>query len=234
MHHPLLAAWRNVPLDCSWLCAAKLLVAIFSGRAGPPDPPVNGPKVIFRAAIVLSSLLTLSAAHAADTGALRARAATAEREGRRAEAAAAYEELLRLDETATVVVAPRLVDLYIAEGRPVPALAWALRVAPKQPDAQAYLAGVHVRLGQWTEAELLLRQAALDAADAARRVPLLWQLADAQAGGGRAREAVVTLESAAQAADTNAALRRATEQRLVALRARAAANRAQQTKEAQP
>lgn len=184
--------------------------------------------------LAVSILLTMSAAQAADTGALRARAVTAEREGRRAEAAAAYEALLRLDETSTMVVAPRLVELYVAEGRPVPALAWALRVAPTQPDAQAYLAGVHARLGQWTEAALLLRQAALDAADAARRVPLLWQLAEAQDGGGRTPEAVATLESAAQVAGTNANLRTATEQRLVVLQARVAANRAVRAKEAQP
>jgi tetratricopeptide (TPR) repeat protein len=214
--------------------AAKLPVALFSGGAGSSDKPANGRHVIFRAVMVFGILINMSAAQAADTGALRARAVTAEREGRRAEAAAAYEELLRLDETSAGVVAPRLVDLYVAEGRPVPALAWAFRVAPKQPDAQAYLAGVYARLGQWTEAALLLGPAAREATNAARRVSLLWQLAEAQTGGGRAREAVATLESAAQAADANAVLRRATERRLVALRARVAADRAAREKEAQP
>jgi tetratricopeptide (TPR) repeat protein len=164
----------------------------------------------------------LTGAAEADAGGLRARAATAERTGRPAEAILAYEELLRREPSAATALAPRLVELSIADGKAAAALSWAARVAPAQPEPRAYLAGVHARLGQWTEAELLLREAVRGASDPAQRVPILWQMAEAQAGGGRFADALATLGTAARAAGTNAALRTASESRADALRARPA------------
>lgn len=194
----------------------------------------RGPTPVRRAwqlACLAAGLLAPVLGLATDADRLRARAATAEREGRPAEAAAAYEELLRREPAAATALAPRLVELGIAEGKPAVALAWAARVAPTQPDSRAYLAGVHARLGQWTEAELLLREAVQAATDPAARVPILWQLADAQAGGGRFADSLATLASAVREAGTNAALRAATERKADALRARPATAAASGAKE---
>jgi tetratricopeptide (TPR) repeat protein len=154
--------------------------------------------------------------------ALMRRGAVAERAGRHGEALAVYEKLLQRDTTYEAVIAPRLVDLHTAEKHPAQALAWARRVARRHPDPQAYLAGVYARLGQWKEAELLLRQALVSAQAPSKRQPLLWQLADAQEGQGDAAAARITLSEACQTVQDEA-LRKTSTQRLAALQQRLAA-----------
>lgn len=154
--------------------------------------------------------------------ALMRRASAAENAQRTNEAAAAYERLLRLDTAFEAVVAPRLVTLYVGSGQEAPALAWAARAARRSPDPKAYLAGVHARLGQWKEAELLLRQAVREVRDPRKRVALLWQLADAQERQGESKAALATLTDARDAT-ADEALQKTSAQRLDALHRRFAA-----------
>jgi tetratricopeptide (TPR) repeat protein len=112
--------------------------------------------------------------------AARIRATEAERDGRPAEAIAAYEALLAEDTAFKDVVAPRLVALHTRLGQEAPALSWAARGASRHPAPAAYLAGVHAQLGQFKDAELALREALRHAPDPDSRLPLLWQLAEAQ------------------------------------------------------
>ena len=157
--------------------------------------------------------------------ALMLRAATAESGRRSAEAIAAYESLLRRDTSFEAVVAPRLVNLYAGGGQAAPALSWAVRVARRMPEPKPYLAGVHARLGQWKESELLLRQALRETRDPGKRQPLLWQLADVQEGQNDGEAALATLTGAREAAP-DAELRKTSAQRLDALRRRLAASQA--------
>lgn len=150
---------------------------------------------------------------------LMRRGAAAERAGRLSEAATAYEKLLQRDTTYETVLAPRLADLYTAEKQPAQALAWARRAARRHPDPQAYLAGVHARLGQWKEAELLLRQVLITTHEPRKRQPLLWQLADAQEGQGDAVAAQATLSEACQSVQDEV-LKKTSAQRLAALQQR--------------
>ena len=174
-----------------------------------------------------------------DAADLMRRGAGLERAGKAREAAAAYEQLLQRDTSGEAIVAPRLVDLYIAQDRPDAALAWAKRVASRSPEPQAYLAGVYARLRQWKESELILRRA-LAAAPSERRLPLLWQLAEAQEGQGDVEAALATLAQARDAVQ-DAALRETASLRLAALQRKtrpSSTNRppqgAKPTKEAQP
>lgn len=175
-------------------CAAVLLAC--AGAAGAPKADAN----------------------AAD-GTLAERAAAAERDGRFREAAAAYTALLEQDDAFEPVVAPRLVGLHTRLGETAQALAWAARVARRHPQPAAYLAGVYARLGQYPDAEAALRQALRDAPDTARRLPLLWQLAETQEKAGAPGAARETLLLARQAAPDDTR-RAATSQRLEALAAR--------------
>jgi len=163
---------------------------------------------------------------AGSSEALMLRATTAEKAHRGAEAACAYERLLRSDASYESVVAPRLVDLYTASGKPAEALSWAVRVARRHPDPNAYLACVHARLGQWKESELILRKALASEKAPEKRAALLWQLADAQEQLGDADAALATLLGACEAAP-NKHLQRTTSQRLDALRLRRAAAQSQ-------
>ena len=153
------------------------------------------------------------------TAELMRRGTESERAGRTAEATAAYEKLLQRDTSYEAILSPRLVDLYIADGQPGPALSWAGRVARRHPDPQAYLAGVHARLGQWKEAEILLRRALSATDEPRKRLLLLWQLADAQEGQG---DGVAARETLSGACDTtrDEALRKTSSQRLAALQQR--------------
>jgi len=163
-----------------------------------------------------------------------------ERAGKPRDAAAAYEKLLQRDASYEALLSPRLVDLYIAQERPDAALAWAKRVSARSPDPQAYLAGVYARLRQWKESELLLRRALAAANNPQRRIPLLWQLAEAQEGQGEGDAAQTTLAEARDATQ-DPAFRSTSSQRLAALQQRlksASTNqppqRTQPTTEAQP
>lgn len=152
---------------------------------------------------------------------LVATATAAERAGRLADAAVAYEALLAADDAHAAVLAPRLVRLYTLQNRPGRALAWAQKVMAGRPDPEAYLAGVLAQLGQWKEAELLLRNTVRDTHDPQRRVPLLWQLADVHEHQG-GREAALQSLAAARDAALGTSLQAAAAARLEALRTRTA------------
>ena len=160
-----------------------------------------------------------AATHAAAADTLARRAAAAERAGRLDDAVAAYTALLKQDTAAEPVVASRLVELHVRLDEPVPALAWAARVARRHPEPAAFLAGVYARLGLFTDAEMALRQALREAPDAARRLPLMWQLAETQEQAGDSGAARETLRLAQRTAG-DARQREATERRLETLRAR--------------
>ncbi len=160
--------------------------------------------------------------------AMMRRATAAERAQRTAEAAAAYESLLRRDTAFETVVAPRLVTLYADSGQTAQALSWAVRVSRRQPDPKAYLAGVYARLGQWKESELLLRQAAQGERDPRKRAALQWQLADIQERLGDGPAALATLARSRDAAPDEE-FQRTSVQRLDALRRRLAAAPAKPT-----
>ena len=160
-------------------------------------------------------------------GDLMRRGVSAENSQRMADAAAAYEKLLQRDTTFEATVAPRLVNLYLSMNQPAPALSWATRVARRHPEPKAYLAGVHSRLNQHKEAELLLRQALRETREPMRRVPLLWQLAETQESQSDSQSAMTTLANAHDATK-HAGLRQTSTLRIKALRQRLATARAQQ------
>ncbi len=157
----------------------------------------------------------------AKADALLARAAGAERAGQTNDAVAAYTLLLQREPALEPTVGPRLVSLLIGSGQQADALVWAARVARRHPEPAAYLAGVYGRLGQWKEAELLLRATLARERDAGKRSRLLWQLADVQESLGDPEAARFSLTAARDGAPDE--LTRATaERRLEAARSRKA------------
>jgi len=153
------------------------------------------------------------------------RASSAEQACRTNEAIEVYERLLNRDTTYEAIVAPRLVNLYIACGQALPALTWASRVSRRHPEQKAYLAAVYARLGQMKESELVLREALRDTRAPHQRITLLWQLADVQESQGDSGAALATLSAAQNTAPDNR-LRETSAQRLDALRRRNTAARA--------
>lgn len=158
---------------------------------------------IYAGTLAAAACLTLAAAGPAAVSdqarpgtELARRAMDAERQGRPGDAIRAYEELLRHDPSFGNVAAHRLVELYTAARQAPQALAWARKVAPGRPDPQAYLAGVYAGLGQWKDAEMLLRQAVAAASGCEKLTPLLWQLADVQERQGETGAALATLAAA--------------------------------------
>jgi tetratricopeptide (TPR) repeat protein len=97
-----------------------------------------------------------------------------------------------------------------------------------RPDPEAYLAGVLEQLGQWKEAELLLRNTVRDVTDPQRRVSLHWQLADVYEHQGRREDALQSLSAAREAAQ-GSSLQSAAAARLETLRIRFAATNAHET-----
>jgi hypothetical protein len=154
---------------------------------------------------------------------LRREAAAHERAHRPREAAAAYEAILRRDDGARRVLTQRLVDLYAEAGDPAAALAWARKAMASRPDPEAYLAGVFAKLGQLKESELLLRETLRGDLASARRVPLLWQLAEVSERQGDGAAAVAALETARDAA-AGTPQQAAAAARLEALRERTASD----------
>ncbi|MDD4101394.1 MAG: hypothetical protein PHU80_02020 [Kiritimatiellae bacterium] len=154
--------------------------------------------------------------HLAD---LARRATEAERAGCTGDAISAYEELLRQDPSYNSVAAPRLVELYTASGQASHALAWARKAAPGRPDPQAYLACVYASLGQFKEAEMILRQAVTATSDCEKLLPLLWQMADVQEKQGDYSAALATL-NAACTANRNESMHKTSLARLPQLQAR--------------
>jgi tetratricopeptide (TPR) repeat protein len=137
---------------------------------------------------------------AGPTGSLRRAAAQLDQAGATAEAAATYEEMARREPEQAAVVAPRLVSLYVALGRPDDALRWAQQHAGRTPDPTAYLAGVYTDLGEYDHALRLLRPTLVEPQELQVTLARYWQVADIQMAAGHRQEALATLEAAARLA----------------------------------
>lgn len=188
------------------------------------------------AAVVLELALLLSFSlrivEASDTNALAAKAGAVlrppppgpqsaateyERAGRKSEAAVLYEEMARTNTVARKVLAHRLVMIYSETGETNKALAWAREVIRENPDPQAYLAAVHVQLGQYKKAREILENAISENTNTARVVTLRWQLAEVHKREGDGAKAIKALAEAAEAAK-GTAMEFAAQRRLSALR----------------
>ncbi|MDX9866533.1 MAG: hypothetical protein RBT78_01280 [Kiritimatiellia bacterium] len=154
--------------------------------------------------------------------ALARRAAAAERACRTNEAISLYERLIGRDASREPLAVARLAELHAGRGDAREALAWAARAAARHPAPQAYQAGVLTRLGQLSEADLLLREALARETEPRRRVPLLWQQAEVQERLGQTAAALSTLR-AARGLVEDPATRGVTDRRLAELERRAAA-----------
>lgn len=109
---------------------------------------------------------------------LSRKAMALERDGQKLKAAAIYEEIMRRDATKSMVLTHRLVRLYADIGDADKALKWAGLAVEKHPDPKAYLAGVHVLVGNYREAETILKKELAKAERLRRKILLNWQLAD--------------------------------------------------------
>ena len=143
-------------------------------------------------------------------------AAAHERTGRKQEAAALYEAMVRTNSAARKVLSHRLVALYVETGETNKALAWAREVMRDNPDPQTYLAAVQARLGQSQEARAILERELAGNTNATRAVTLRWQLADIFEKEGDRVKARRLLNEAADAA-TGTAMEATTQRRLKAL-----------------
>lgn len=123
-----------------------------------------------------------------------------EQAGRKREAAALYEEMARTNTVARKVLAGRLVTIYTEAGEADKALAWAHEVMRENPDPQAYLAEIHAQLGNWKEAEKILKKEIAINTNVTRAVTLRWQLADVYERSGNTIKARKCLKEAAHAA----------------------------------
>lgn len=150
---------------------------------------------------------------------LARRAAAAEKAALTNDSLAAYSRLMACDPSMASVIGPRLVELEASRGDPAAALRWAASVAQRHPQPDAYMAGVYARLGQWQDAERMLIQASRRETAPARRIPLLWQLADAQEKQGDSASAQATLTRAIREA-ASPEQKATAEQRLNALQRR--------------
>ncbi|MFH0880083.1 MAG: hypothetical protein V2A34_10260 [Lentisphaerota bacterium] len=100
------------------------------------------------------------------------------RSGDTAMQAGTYEQIAARDPASRVALAPLLVRLYAGLGKPDKALSWAQEVMLRNPDPQAYLAGVHTILGQFEEARAILVSEIAGCKDPKRKTALCWQMAD--------------------------------------------------------
>lgn len=136
--------------------------------------------------------------------ALAEAAAKLERDGRKVEAIAVYEQLARQDPLSERLVAQRLARLYAATGNTNAAIAWATKATKKHPDPEAYLAGVHALCGNHAEAAQILTKA-LEAQSIPRlrEIILRWQLADSLVARKKQPEAEAQLRKALALAEGN-------------------------------
>jgi tetratricopeptide (TPR) repeat protein len=111
-----------------------------------------------------------------------------------------YEAMVRTNAAARKVLSLRLVAIYAETGETNKALAWAREVMRENPDPQAYLAGVHSRLGQRGEARRILEREIATNSNNTRAVLLRWQLAEVCQSMGDHKEARKVLDEAATAA----------------------------------
>ena len=109
---------------------------------------------------------------------LSAMAEARERSGDLLEAAAAYERLIEQNPTKRMVLAQRLVQIYVKEGLTEKTLRWAHVVMEWNPEPQAYLAGVYTLLGNLDEARNILEQQLTERKEPRQKLTLSWQLAD--------------------------------------------------------
>lgn len=128
---------------------------------------------------------------------LQEQAVVHERAGRKREAAAIYEEIVRTNAAARKVLAGRLVTIYSETGETNKALRWAQEVMRNNPDPQAYLAAVHAKLGQYKQAQEILEREITGNTNATRAVTLRWQLADVCENFGEHQKARTILGEAA-------------------------------------
>jgi tetratricopeptide (TPR) repeat protein len=101
-----------------------------------------------------------------------------ERDGLKQKAAEIYEKLAAMDPGRKKAVQNRLVRLYVDLEQRDKALEWAEIAAADTPDPQAYMAQVHVMLGEVGVARGLLEKEIETAKEPARKMTLLFQLAD--------------------------------------------------------
>ena len=109
---------------------------------------------------------------------LSALAETYEQSGALLEAAAVYERLIEQDSAKRMALAQRLVRIYAKEGLTEKALSWAHVVMERNPEPQAYLAGVHTLLGNLNEARNILEQQLAERKEPRQKLTLSWQLAN--------------------------------------------------------
>ena len=105
-------------------------------------------------------------------------AETYEQSGDLLEAAAVYERLIEQDSTKRIVLAQRLVRIYAKEGQAKKALSWAHVVMERNPEPQAYLAGVYALLGNLGDAQNILEHQLAERKEPLQKLTLSWQLAD--------------------------------------------------------
>ncbi|MBN1675891.1 MAG: hypothetical protein JXR37_32910 [Kiritimatiellae bacterium] len=132
-------------------------------------------------------------------------------------AAAAYERLVEKDPTTRMVVCPLLVQIYAKAGQRADALKWAKDVIQRNPDPQAYLAGVHAMLGEYDEAKSILKKEIAAEKHARRNLTLYWQLADVHEDAAEFQMAEQALRNAMRFAE-NDHERKATERRIESVR----------------
>jgi len=121
-----------------------------------------------------------------------------ERANKPLEAAALYEKMAAEDPARRLVVAHRLVRIYVQARMEKRALRWARIVTENHPDPQAYLAGVYGMLDKWTEAAALLEGELAKGGEPRRRLVLLWQLADLHEQAGATDKAAAALTRAVE------------------------------------
>jgi tetratricopeptide (TPR) repeat protein len=125
------------------------------------------------------SILPCTAWGGESTARLKELAAQYEKEALPKEAAEVYEAILGAEPTATRVITPKLVRLYVQSEQPGKAMDKAREFMNDTPDPQAYLAGVYTMVGGYREAEVILREAiGSEKKHTRRRIMLHWQLSD--------------------------------------------------------
>jgi tetratricopeptide (TPR) repeat protein len=124
-----------------------------------------------------------------------------ERDGQKAEAAEAYEQLIEMDATARAVLAPRLVALYAELREPKQSVAWAREVMKRNPYPQEYLAGVYLMNGMHYKARHILEQELAKPENKGREVLLHWQIANVYAGEQNREQAKKHYRAAVDAAE---------------------------------
>lgn len=120
--------------------------------------------------------------------------------GEKQKAAEAYEQLIKVEPGFKLVLGNRLVKLYAETGQTEKALTWARMVMERNPDPQAYLAGVFAMCGQPKKAKAILGKEIRSVRLPRRKVTLHWQLADILEKEGNLSGAEDALMVAADAA----------------------------------